>query len=142
MYIITVHELYFLILLSEVFFNQENSSVEIGRPFSMTCTVSGVRDLASIRLYHGEKLLCRLVIDMIIFNDPNITCKGSLGPSNGSLQIDFSLVRCSDEGEYSCVPNTEASTTKTTFLIVTSKYFEIAVETFSQLFSNVYRKHD
>lgn len=64
---------------------------------------------------------------MIVKNVPNIHCAGSIVPSNGSLRIEFSPVRCSDEGQYTCAPNAKASMSKTARLIVTSKYSEITL---------------
>ena len=116
-----------MFMLSEVFFTPDRTSAEVGQAFFFTCILSGVEELSNMSIYRGEKRLCEMDLYSITNNDPNISCTGSILLGNGSLRVEFSQVRCTDKGEYSCVPNIEASTPKTTQLRVTSKYSKIRI---------------
>lgn len=113
--------------ISEIFFNPEHPTSEIGYLFSMNCTVSGVSDLTSIHIARGEP-----AEDVCSANDGGITnsvdyiaCTGELNSDTGTIQIEFSAVKCDDEGYYFCEANDDASTSTRTSLTVTSMHYTL-----------------
>ena len=105
-------------------FNPDQPTGAVGEPLSIKCMVTGVSGLTTVRIYHGDEPqpICSTT-DPGVTSIDNIACSGEVNSNEGSIQIDFSSVQCSDEGEYICEPNVEASTPTSTFLTVTSKYF-------------------
>ena len=106
----------------EVTFSPPNPNGEEGQPLALTCIVSGVSDLTSLTLYrHGTTdPVCQIEGVTVVISEDGTTCSGGTSTSNGHLQTVFSPLKCSDDSEYTCTPNLEASTATTIQLSVLS----------------------
>ena len=84
--------------------------------------MSGVSDLSSLTLYRfgTPDPVCQIEGDNVVISENGIICSGGTSTSNGNLQAVFSTLKCSDDGEYRCEPNLEASMPTTTQLNVFS----------------------
>ena len=104
-------------------FLPRNPSGKIGKSLSIRCTVSGVTDLTSLILYRHDTLdpVCKIMEENITNFQSDTDCGGQISASSGYLQTNFSSIQCSDESEYTCMPNAEASTSAKTKLAVFSK---------------------
>lgn len=122
----SVYFIWFLLskYIAEVFISPQDPTVTIGHPFSIECIVSTVTDLTSIKLYRSDppQPICQVIKTDITENTTDVLCSGETTTTNGSLQIEFLSVQCSDEGDYICECNREASTPKRSRLYVTSKW--------------------
>ena len=115
-------EIHVCSVFPEVVFSPTSPTGEIGQPLTVTCVVSGVSGLTSLALFRDgtPDHVCQIEGENVVVTQDGITCSGQTSTSNGNLQIMFSLLQCSDAGEYRCLPNLEASTPTTTQLSVFS----------------------
>ena len=98
----------------------------LGQPLSLQCTVYGVSDLTTVGFYRqsGDNVqrLCKVENEAIVNDVAGITCTGRTNLTNGNLEVQFTSLECTDDGQYTCEPNSEASTPRKTAITVTSKY--------------------
>ena len=98
----------------------------LGQPLTLQCTVYGVSDLTTVGFYRqtGDNVLrvCKVENEEIVNDVAGIRCTGQTILTNGNLDVQFTSLECTDDGQYTCEPNPEASTPRKTTITVTSKY--------------------
>ena len=98
----------------------------LGQPLSLQCTVYGVSDLTTVGFYRqtGDNVqrVCKVENEEIVNDIAGITCTGRTNLTNGNFEVQFTSLECTDDGQYTCEPNPEASTPRKTTITVTSKF--------------------
>ena len=98
----------------------------LGQLLSLQCTVYGVSDLTTVGFYRqtGDNVqrVCQVENKDIVNDLAGVTCTGRTNLTNGNLEVQFTSLECTDDGQYTCEPNPEASTPRKTTITVTSKY--------------------